>query len=778
MSDFTDLWAKSASKPGTPVNASGAYDSFSSLSSVGSAKPAKKLESMSLHERQKHLLLQRGVQSDGVSSTGAWDGLDLLGGSIAANERGRGSVGNSLLDGLGDASASKPVGTTNSETDSIDELFDVFNMPPKPVESQATVSLRSSGSSGSSGEASDVNSADVHVNADLNGDHSNASSRPVSRTSSMVNSEHNLQANSRLSSVRNFRVPRKSDPRDPAIAELVDMGFSVEDAREALAHTDNGLDIQQAIEFLFSEAHKRSSGKPQENFRRPARNGNNLLASHQDVAKLATEFSSQFISKAGSFWNQGKKNLAKAIEQYNSPSPSNDGMPAWMRQSQKDSAMHGAQVEEDEQEAIGAATREAMDLERERQRIRNSQEQSPASSRRDLPRRTFNHDVDASDVQIPQFSKHSESRPRAEPPTPPVSRAQQCKQANLLGDEEVYISPARRRPPRTKEADSDKKPEVKLEAKKPGKSSTRPSTPAREFVAISPTALDMATSSRESGNEAFKLGDFSLAHEHYSKSLECIPQKHLLRPLLLSNLAACQIKLGDSKGALDSAVQGLAIIGPGLGAGEEAEPGKSLKDIWSKLATKQAEALENMEKFNESLETWDTLVNNGYSNATIIERRRRCQAAVMPRPASKPKSTTTSGRSTPFTPQTKAGKEALAKVQNIHKEQEKFETEKLALLDNVEARINAWRSGNEENLRVLISTLHTILWPELGWKQMSLAELVLPKKVKIAYMKAVAKTHPDKIPANATTEQKMISQAVFITLNKSWDGFKVSNGLA
>ena len=42
-----------------------------------------------------------------------------------------------------------------------------------------------------------------------------------------------------------------------------------------------------------------------------------------------------------------------------------------------------------------------------------------------------------------------------------------------------------------------------------------------------------------------------------------------------------------------------------------------------------------------------------------------------------------------------------------------------------------------------------------------MAELVLPAKTKIAYMKAVAKVHPDKIPRSATTEQKMIATGVF-----------------
>jgi hypothetical protein len=34
-----------------------------------------------------------------------------------------------------------------------------------------------------------------------------------------------------------------------------------------------------------------------------------------------------------------------------------------------------------------------------------------------------------------------------------------------------------------------------------------------------------------------------------------------------------------------------------------------------------------------------------------------------------------------------------------------------------------------------------------------------------------------QIPTDATTEQRMISAAVFSTLNEAWDKFKTENGL-
>jgi len=89
----------------------------------------------------------------------------------------------------------------------------------------------------------------------------------------------------------------------------------------------------------------------------------------------------------------------------------------------------------------------------------------------------------------------------------------------------------------------------------------------------------------------------------------------------------------------------------------------------------------------------------------------------------------------------------------------------------------AWKGGKQDNLRALLASLDSVLWPEAEWKKVSLAELVLPNKVKIQYMKGIAKVHPDKIPVNATTEQRMIASAVFSILNEAWDKFKSENGL-
>ncbi|KLU88939.1 hypothetical protein MAPG_07920 [Magnaporthiopsis poae ATCC 64411] len=105
------------------------------------------------------------------------------------------------------------------------------------------------------------------------------------------------------------------------------------------------------------------------------------------------------------------------------------------------------------------------------------------------------------------------------------------------------------------------------------------------------------------------------------------------------------------------------------------------------------------------------------------------------------------------------------------------DAEKFALVDKVDARIAAWRDGKRDNLRALLGSLDQVLWEGSGWKKVGLHELVVANKVKIVYMKAIAKCHPDKITQDASTEVRMIAGTVFSTLNESWDKFKAENNL-
>ncbi|KAF5094494.1 hypothetical protein D0Z00_003503 [Geotrichum galactomycetum] len=416
--------------------------------------------------------------------------------------------------------------------------------------------------------------------------------------------------------------------------------------------------------------------------------------------------------------------------------------------------------------------------ERDNHRFRSKEEPSrhrerpPTHAPPQFNHEPFHDDDDDDDVSRktapPAPAPRKVSRPAvsasAPPPTAPMSRAQQFK--TMKADDDM---PMRRR----------QTPKPKPQPVKEFKSSIpdRPKVPTRPVVSVSKLNIDMYTTSRTSGTEAFKRGDFPEAATHYTQALQAIPSPHLLRTIVLSNRATCYLKLGDAKAALVDTEEGLTIIGPGLGNNEEAEPGKSLKEIWSKLATKKAEALESRELFTDSLKTWNLLIEKGYSNKISLDGKRRCQQALEPKKPTPSKPATPVRIPTPNNTPSVAAENALKKIRAANQDAEKEESEKFALVDIVEEKIGNWRNGKEKNLLGLLSTVDVLLWPELGWKKISLADLVLPKKVKINYMKAVAKTHPDKVPTSATTEQKMIAQAVFVTLNAAWDDYKVANNM-
>ena len=51
----------------------------------------------------------------------------------------------------------------------------------------------------------------------------------------------------------------------------------------------------------------------------------------------------------------------------------------------------------------------------------------------------------------------------------------------------------------------------------------------------------------------------------------------------------------------------------------------------------------------------------------------------------------------------------------------------------------------QDNIRALLSTLHTVLWEGSGWKAPQMTDLVEAGKVKKQYMKANLIIHPDKV---------------------------------
>ena len=93
---------------------------------------------------------------------------------------------------------------------------------------------------------------------------------------------------------------------------------------------------------------------------------------------------------------------------------------------------------------------------------------------------------------------------------------------------------------------------------------------------------------------------------------------------------------------------------------------------------------------------------------------------------------------------------------------------------DLESTLSAWefnKDGNKKNIRNLLSSVHTVLWPNSGWKPVSFADLIDFTAIKKAHMKVIRVVHPDRL-TDATPEQMVIALRVFDVLNTAFDQFK------
>lgn len=646
-------------------------------------------------------------------------------------------------------------------------------------------------------------------------------------------------------------------PQDKAVAELVEMGFAPEKAREALEATESGLDVPAAVGWLLNQAHdeskQRSKGRtpndsPVPRNRDRRQSGRRLdhddplawrreesrdtsssrrrepgLTGDKDAAHLASEFGNNLFKTAGSLWKQGTKRMQQAVQEFNN-SDSDTNVPKWMRDASSDSQDKSSSIRPstERQNSHGATvTDEALMLEsgklrsRQTQRpIENIRTQSGAESSREhspaIPSRSRQQDTQ------PTFLRERRPGPSRQEPQRKDLKSTLNRQA--LEDEAAsYSSSARRRRPQASSPAATSQPEVDLLDASTSLTAHRPATttptptavtsrplqdshtfprlspapPSRSIPTVPSNVLAASHKHRETGTSYFKRGDFSAAHASYTSALTQIPTTHPITIVILTNRALTALKVGEPKTALTDANNALSVIGKSKGEAETitistTEQPKPMRDYYGKALMRKAEALEQLEKWSEALVVWREAIDGGHGGAISQQGRTRCEKAAgasKPKPAaaalSRPAAIHKSVSAPPHRPpvSSAASDAAVSKLRAANAAAEKLDDEKFALADSVEAKITAWKGGKVDNLRALIGSLDTVLWPETGWKKVGMAELVLPNKVKIQYMKGISKVHPDKIPVTATTEQRMIAGAVFSALNEAWDKFKKENNL-
>ncbi|KAJ1967642.1 auxilin-like clathrin-binding protein required for normal clathrin function [Dispira parvispora] len=186
------------------------------------------------------------------------------------------------------------------------------------------------------------------------------------------------------------------------------------------------------------------------------------------------------------------------------------------------------------------------------------------------------------------------------------------------------------------------------------------------------------------------------------------------------------------------------------------------------------------------------LVNK--TRATAQDSLRRCQKALRmasnPHPA-KPNGGQVPSKSSPTTRVTTPAVDLNpfrasatpvegSRVQELRRQEAKKleeDNQRHQLKDSVDFRLAQWQQGKEGNLRALLASVDTLLWPELAWKKVGLHELVSSAQVKRAYLRAISKVHPDKLKPQETVERCMLANGIFSSLNDAWFTFKSQNGL-
>ncbi|KAJ5304313.1 54S ribosomal protein L27 [Penicillium atrosanguineum] len=629
----------------------------------------------------------------------------------------------------------------------------------------------------------------------------------------------------------------KPNDEDRAIAELVDMGFPANKSRQALRTTPSRTDVQAAVGWLLTQAHAESRQKSQgqspsnvpshDSMERssrqrdapswaregrsqtPRREDSMSPGGDKDPAQITSQLGNNLWKTAGSLWKTGSKKFQQAVNEFNT-GDHDPSQPKWMRDASapreelfppQQPPRRGGDRPEQQQQKPQDFTDEAMLLETGDARPpRKSARPDPSDSAlRQQSRSPAQH----IQQQQPSFLQRP-SRPTSTEPKSRLSRFATEEQSA-----QAYVSSARRKrpqaPPPAPEPAVDlfdsptpssqrPKPAAPSQVGTPARSTPIPlraKAPVRSIPSVSAEALQSTHRHREKAAESYKRGDYAAAHESFSTALNMLPEKHPITIVIRSNRAMTALKTGEAKSAVDDAEIILSLIGPSNGESEKidlgnGEPAKQMKDFYGKALMRKAEALEQLEKWEDAAQVWKLAVEAGHGGSTSIQGRNRCEkAAGISKPAAK--AVPVKKRAAPVPKKASAlsdlgagsgqDSEAVSRLREANKASELADEEKFALSESVDAKIALWRNGKQDNLRALLGSLDSVLWAESGWKKIGLAELVLPNKVKIQYMKGIAKVHPDKIPTTATTEQRMISSAVFGTLNEAWDKFRVENNL-
>lgn len=601
----------------------------------------------------------------------------------------------------------------------------------------------------------------------------------------------------KASPVSHGGIMLNEDEEDAMLAQLIEMGFSLQESKFAIEAT-GGQELQTAVDLLVQNSETAQRYQPtataparsnqslsqnerarsalfaddDESYASPSRRSQPQPQSkpqqrpqeapkdphddslHETTEKIVTqaqELGGFLYKNATSYFKAGKQKVTKAVGD-------------WQEQQRTQ------RLQQMQQEQNGPMRPKWM------QGVDDNLDISSKSVEKfadDDDSEDEGEDLEAERRKIQEMRRIQEVKQREQAAAAHKQRQQQkLRKDTLINDEqETYVSPSRRRggsgrsTPRSS-VSPQLQQQQQQQQQKPSAPPTPKNTRSRPVVNASPDVMAKANEARNRGNEKFKLGQFGESEEAYTRAIEILPTEHDHQVLLYNNRAMARLKIGHYKKCIEDCDTAL-VLAKQSGEGGSTSEGVVIqwRDQIIKSLSRKAEAFENIEKFKDALAVYDELLKyEGGGNPKVNQAMSRCRQALNPKkkipstpkkpaaPAQEKKEDfmamfdPNSATSTPTVSDAELSKsKAVAAIRAKAAEQEAEDAEKLEKTDDVNARLLAWKAGKEQNLRALLATLDSLLWPGAQWKGAQLSELINPKKCKITYMKAISKVHPDKV---------------------------------
>ncbi|KAJ8454245.1 hypothetical protein ONZ51_g13140 [Trametes cubensis] len=566
--------AKPMQKAASTGTALGKGDAFSDLLSGFTGAQSSNNTNLTMAQRaalaeqeRKQRAQQQTSNTPAHTASSAWAGLDALGAGSTTTHTS--SASHDPLDDLGfgafSSGTSAPPRATKPAHTGDDWGLEDFISQPAPA-------LAPTGKSASSSKIDDLLAFDDFTGP--SGSHHSPSPAPQRSITpgefDFGNREDRLLDNqssdeddilgdlskpveklaARQSSARNTPSPqpphsgqrsRAVSPPPHVLGQIVEMGFSIQQARVALAATDTGLDVQAALDMLLSndlhanqatsvttvlmrkrDHYRRANSSvpptrsPPQTQRpardRPAREGplsaeaqKNLQEQADKLLAQASEIGLNMFNRANAFWKEGKERVQRAYEeraatagssrQTTAPGVGRGGRPKWMQ---------GAAEDEHRPDTTHTGS------------FRDDEEEVPSPPRR---------------------QQAKQPPPRAPEQPPAESPASRLKVGNLFSDDPpaVYVSPFRRKgTSRTQTAENTPaaSPAPPAQRATPSPAPARAPSPIplvqRRTVSASPSAIAESAKHKAAGTEKFKLGQYAEAESLYSAAIRALPESHLL----------------------------------------------------------------------------------------------------------------------------------------------------------------------------------------------------------------------------------------------------------